>query len=288
MDDNSLVTVVIPTWNRARVVAQAIASVVAQTHANWELFVVDDGSTDDTVGRLDRLALPKLRVLQSAHLGHIGKLRNLGAHAGCGEFIAFLDSDDLWRPQKLERQLRALRENAHAGWSYTAYSLFAEDGSEIPMRSGRAPAISGNVVGALLNEETGVCPCTLVVRRSLFETVGGFSEHPHLAVRDDADIALRLARASEAIAIPEPLTLVREHAGRLTKTLAAPYEHSARVYEFFLNSETDKDLRKLARARWADCLRKAGIERLRAGEYRHAAALLCRSLVGRHPGFRSA
>jgi glycosyltransferase involved in cell wall biosynthesis len=279
MDDNNLVTVVIPTWNRERLVEQAIASVVAQTYTNWELFVVDDGSTDDTVGRLNRLSLPKLHVLQSAHLGHIGRLRNLGAGAGCGEFIAFLDSDDLWRPQKLEQQLCAMRENARAGWSYTEYSLFVENGSEIPLRCGRAPAISGDVLRALLKQETGVCPCTLVVRRSVFETIGGFCEDPRLAVRDDADIALRLAHASEAIAIPKPLTLVREHAKRLTKTLAAPYEHSAAVYEFFLNYETRYELRRLALERWTNCLWKAGTQRLLAGEYDYAATLFWRSLV---------
>lgn len=280
MDDDSLVTVVIPTWNRAGLVEQAVASVVAQTYANWELVVVDDGSTDDTAGRLGRLAFPNLLLEQTAHLGHIGRLRNLGAAAGRGAFIAFLDSDDLWRPRKLETQLGAMMEDVDAGWSYTEYSLFTQDGSKIPLRSGRAPAISANVLRALLKQETGICPCTLLVRRSLFESLGGFSEDPRLAVRDDVEIALRLARASPVIAIPEPLTLVREHEGRLTKTLSSPYEHSAVPYEFFLAHETDSELRRLARGRWVDCLQKAGAQRLREGAFERAAALLWRSFVG--------
>jgi len=275
MDENPLVTVVIPTWNRERLVEQAVASVVAQTYANRELLVADDGSTDATVDRLNRFALPNLHVVRSTHSGHIGRLRNLGAAAGSGELIAFLDSDDLWRPHKLERQVRTLR-NSDAGWSYTEYALFADDGSKVPLRSGKAPAISGHIVRALLNEETGVCPCTLLVRRRLFEAIGGFAEDPRLACRDDADIALRLARASEAIAIPEQLTLVREHPGRLTRTLDAPHEHSAVVYERFLKSESDRALRRLARARWARCLWAAAVQRLQAGEYRRAAALFCR------------
>jgi len=273
-----LVTVVIPTWNRERLVVQAVASVVAETYRNWELFVVDDGSTDDTVGRLNRLALPNVHVVQSPHLGHIGRLRNLGAAAGHGEFIAFLDSDDLWRPQKLEKQLGALR-NSGANWSYTEYALFVGDGTEIPLRSARAPAISGHIVRELLNEETGVCPCTLLVRRQLFEAIGGFCEDSRIPYRDDADIALRLARASEAIAISEQLTLVREHCGRLTKGLDAPYEHSAIVYELFLEHESSLALRKLARLRWATCLAEAAAQRLGAREYRHAAALFRQSLA---------
>lgn len=280
MDEAGLVTVVIPTWNRAGLVEQAVASVVAQTYANWELVVVDDGSTDNTAERLNRLSPPNFHLAQTAHLGHMGRLRNLGAAVGRGAFIAFLDSDDLWRPKKLETQLGAMMQDTSAGWSYTQYTLFGEDGSEIPLRSGRAPAISANVIRALLKQETGICPCTLLVRRRLFERLGGFSEDPRLAVRDDVEFALRLARASPVIAIPEPLTLVREHGGRLTKTLSSPHEHSAVPYEFFLAGETDSELRRLARERWRDCLQKAGVQFLRDGAFERAGALFWRSFVG--------
>lgn len=281
MDGANLVTVVIPTWNRAGLVEQAIASVVSQTWINWELVVVDDGSIDDTAGRLNRLAIPKLRLVQTTHLGHIGRLRNLGATAGRGDFLAFLDSDDLWRPKKLETQLRAMMKERQAGWSYTEYSLFRHEGLELPLHSGRAPAISCDILRALLEQETGICPCTLLVRRSLFEELGGFSEDPRLAFRDDVDIVLRLARVSPVIAIPEQLALVREHEGRLTKTLPFPYEQSAVPYALFLEQETNSELRTLARARWAGCLRKAAAQRLRDGEPGHAAVLLWRSAFGK-------
>lgn len=281
MDDSKLVTVVIPTWNRAPLVDEAIASVVGQTYADWELIVVDDGSSDDTADRLSRRALPNLRVMQTAHLGHVGKLRNLGARAGTGAFIAFLDSDDLWRPKKLETQVHAMMTDTGAGWSYTEYSLFSEDESEIPLRSGQAPAVSGDIVCALLKQETGICPCTLLVRRAFFEQIGGFSEDERLAARDDVDIALRMARASPAIAIAERLTRVREHEGRLTNTLSAAHEHSAAAFEFFLKSETDRELRRLARRRWADCLWNAGAERLLDGEFGYAGTLLWKFLINR-------
>ena len=106
--DGPLVTVIIPTWNRSRLVAEAVASVVAQSYGNWELIVVDDGSTDNTVDRLESFAIRGLKIVRTAHIGHIGRLRNLGAHAGQGTFLAFLDSDDLWCPAKLERQISAL------------------------------------------------------------------------------------------------------------------------------------------------------------------------------------
>lgn len=275
---HSLVTVVIPTWNRWPLVAEAVASVVAQSWSNWELIVVDDGSTDDTLAKLDALGVPNLLVIRSPHIGHLGRLRNLGARLGKGEFVAFLDSDDLWCTPKLERQIGAL-QNSSAGWSYTEYSLLSENGDRMPLRSGRAPAISGHITRALLREETAVCPCTLLVRRSLFEQVGGFREEARIPYRGDSDIALRLARTSEVIAIPETLALVREHPGRMTHDIAAPHEHSAVVYELFLQQESDPELRKLARRGWARCLSDAGAERLGTAEYRASAKLFWSALA---------
>jgi glycosyltransferase involved in cell wall biosynthesis len=263
-------------------VAEAVASVVAQTCRDWELIVVDDGSTDDTVRRLEALAVPNLKIVQSPHAGHLGRLRNLGVKAGDGEFVAFLDSDDLWCPAKLERQISALR-SSDAGWSYTEYALVSDIGVRMSLRSGRAPAISGRIVRALLKEETGVCPCTLVVRRSLFEAIGGFRDDECIPYRGDADIALRLARRSEAIAIPETLALIREHGGRMTRDIAAPHEHSAVVYELFLHDESDRELRVLARRGRARCLASAGAERLGAGEYRASASLFWNALIAAGP-----
>jgi len=267
-----LVAVVIPTWNRCRMVAEAAASVVAQSYRNWELIVVDDGSDDDTVDHLGGLAIPNLKIVRSPHIGHIGRLRNLGVNAGRGEFVAFLDSDDRWCPTKLERQIAALC-SSDAGWSYTEYALVSETGVPMSLRAGRAPAISGHIVRALLKEETGVCPCTLVVRRSLFDAVGGFCEDERNPYRGDSDIALRLARRSQAIAIPETLALIREHRGRMTRDLAAPHEHSAMVYELFLRDESDRGLRVLAQRGRARCLAAAAAARFEAGEYGTSANL---------------
>jgi teichuronic acid biosynthesis glycosyltransferase TuaG len=276
--DGALVTVVIPTWNRSRLVAEAVASVVGQSYRYWELIVVDDGSTDDTIHRLESLAIPGLKIVRCAHVGHIGRLRNLGARSGTGEFIAFLDSDDLWCPTKLERQLSVL---SHSGldWSYTEYALISESGVKIPLRSGKVPAISGHIIRALLKEETGIHCDTLLVRRTLFDAIGGFCEDPRIPFRDDAEIVLRLARSSEVVAIPETLALVREHTGRATRGIATPNEQSAAVYELFLENESDRDLRTLARRRWASCLAGAGTDRLSMGEYKTSAGLFWKAFT---------
>jgi glycosyltransferase involved in cell wall biosynthesis len=276
--DGPRVTVVIPTWNRCGLVSQAVASVVAQSYRNWELVVVDDGSTDDTVSHLEALAIPNLKIVRSPHIGHLGRLRNLGARAGSGEFLAFLDSDDLWCPMKLEQQISLLVDSS-AGWSYTEYTLVSEAGVQVPLRSGKAPAISGHVVRALLREETGIPTETIMVRRSLFDAIGGFCEDARMPYRDDADFALRLARRSEVVALPETLVLVREHPGRTTRNIIAPHEHSAVAYEFFVRDEADRDLRILAQRCWARCLAKAGGERLELGDYRAAMKLYWKALT---------
>ena len=121
-----------PTWNRLPFVEEAAKTVIAQTYPHWEMIVVDDGSTDGTAERLDGLSDSRIRVLSSLHVGHIGRLRNRGIAAGSGEIVAFIDSDDLWVPRKLEVQLKALR-NASAGWSYTSFEMMDVDGRARPL-----------------------------------------------------------------------------------------------------------------------------------------------------------
>src|ERR1700750_1510306 len=100
-----LVTVVIPTYNRLTLVQQAIASVIAQTYSNWELIIVDDGSDDGTREDIISMNDPRIKLLTKPHVGNIAFLRNAGVDEGSGEWLAFLDSDDLWLPRKLETQL---------------------------------------------------------------------------------------------------------------------------------------------------------------------------------------
>src|SRR6266446_6353562 len=122
LSETPLVTVVIPTWNRLPLLEEAVASVIVQTHSYWELIVVDDGSTDGTADRLRAFGDRRVRVVVLRHIGNIGRLRNIGAAAGSGEFIAFLDSDDVWLPRKLELQIGALRDSS-AGWCYTGFEM---------------------------------------------------------------------------------------------------------------------------------------------------------------------
>src|SRR5260370_6154365 len=108
------VSVVIPTYNRARVVGGAIESALAQTHERLEVIVVDDGSTDDTAERVGRRRDPRLRYVRREHAG-VSSARNAGIGAPTGDLVSFLDSDDLWKPENIETEIAALALHPGAG-----------------------------------------------------------------------------------------------------------------------------------------------------------------------------
>ena len=274
----ALVTVVVPTYDRASLVLDAVHSIIHQTYPHWELFVVDDGSTDETVERLEALAEPRLKVIRLQHSGNMAMLRNAGAAAGSGDYVAFLDSDDLWVPTRLEIQLRALGATSDS-WSYADVGHIDAFDQSVPMRSGRFRPASGRIARDLLLEQTGVHVITLLVPRRLFVSIGGFDEA--LLGQADVDLALRLAEAASAVAIPDILALVREHEGRATRGRADPHEFAAAVFEKAAARATDVGIAKLARRRWTEHLAMAGAGRLGRGEVARGGALFWRALVNR-------
>ncbi|MDQ3809566.1 MAG: glycosyltransferase, partial [Chloroflexota bacterium] len=172
-----VVSVIIPTYNRAAYLREAVASVRAQTYATWELIVVDDGSTDDTWAYLSSLREHRLRVIAQAHCGNPASLRNVGLRAARGEYIAFLDSDDLWAPEKLETQLRDLVAHPDHRWSYSKVRFIDGKSQEIP-ESRFAPwrPYSGMIFEELLIHEAKIACPTVLTERSLIEEASGFDE----------------------------------------------------------------------------------------------------------------
>lgn len=127
-----IVSVIIPSYNAKSYLEQTIRSVQAQTMQEWELFVIDDGSKDDSVQIAHRLAKddPRIHVLENEKNMGVSATRNRGIELSQGEFVAFLDSDDIWHPEKLERQLSVLRER-NAKFCYCAYDIVGADGCTV-------------------------------------------------------------------------------------------------------------------------------------------------------------
>ena len=275
-----LITVVTPTFNRIGLLREAIASVVAQTYPHWQMVVVDDGSTDDTVAAVRALGDPRVQVISQPHAGHIGKLRNAGAAAGTGELIAFLDSDDVWMSDKLEKQVGEMRRHG-TQWSYTGFEMMDARQRPIPMKSGVYRPLSGWIVRDLIADRTGVMISTVVVSRQLFASMGGFSENPRLTVRGDLELALRLTLTAETCGLSDILTRVREHAARTTATLSVPFERTALVFDEFLALPLPQDVRRAARRCRARHLSQAARQRNALGQYAAAAGLFGRAAIDR-------
>lgn len=207
-----LVSVIIPTFNRSVWVTEAVASVLAQTFRDFELLVVDDGSTD---GTLDALApfFKQIKVLRRPERRGVSAARNLGITAARGEWLAFLDSDDLWLPDKLARQVAFAK--AHPG-------LLICQTAEIWLRNGKRvnpPATHRKVGGDIFLpslERCLVSPSAVMLHRRLLDEVGTFDEA--LPAAEDYDLWLRIAWRHPVGLVPEPLVIKRGgHADQLSR-----------------------------------------------------------------------
>ena len=218
-------TVVIPTYQRAELVRQAVQSVLAQTCQDFEIVVVDDGSPEPI-----RLRLPdaRLRVLRHETNRGPAAARNTGIRAARGELVAFLDSDDLWLPEKLARQA-ALMEGAACGACVTGFEYDTEEGYSVEMPRKPRSWLRELAMGCRLSPGT-----TLAVRRACYDTVGFYDEA--MARHEDYDWLLRFVQKFDIAVIGEPLARVRrsgQPAGEAVE--AADLLIIARYGELFLS-----------------------------------------------------
>lgn len=205
------VSVILPTYNRLRFLPAAVDSVLGQTLKDWELVIADDGSDSETLEYLRTLErFPGVRVIRLAHSGNPGAVRNAALRVARGQYVAFLDSDDVWMPTKLEVQVRALRDSADCRWSYTDHIRVDAAGNSINwQRNPNRTLPQGDIVEALLRLHAGTPTPTVMAERALIEKAGGFDEQQGL--HEDYDLWLRLALLSKVLAIGEPLSCVRRH-----------------------------------------------------------------------------
>lgn len=207
-------SVVIPTHNRAHMIARALRSVEAQTFPALEMIVVDDGSTDDTSAVLSAYRSSRLRVLHNIPARGASSARNRGVAVARGQFVVFLDDDDELRPDALQEIGKRVSTNPSVDFLWGRRVIHTKDkaGRTIDVReddfSGLAPRVSG----------TDFLPMVLVIatssaftiRRSAFETLGGFDET--LPVSEDRDLFLRLAEHGHVGAVVDrPLIDINEH-----------------------------------------------------------------------------
>lgn len=195
------VSVIIPTYDRRELVCEAIASVLAQSFYDFELVVIDDGSEDGTAEAVREFA--GVRYLWQPHRG-VSAARNLGVSQSSGKLLAFLDSDDLWQPRKLEQQVTFLAAHAGAQICQTEEIWLRNNVRVNPHAKHRKT--SGDIFARSL-ERCLVSPSAVMMRRELFERLGGFDED--LPACEDYDLWLRIAALMPVHLIETPLVIKR-------------------------------------------------------------------------------
>ena len=172
------VSIVMPTFNRMEFLRATVESVLRQTMPDWELVIADDGSNAQTLGYLESLTREqRIRLLRRHPSGNAGAARNAGIAAAQAEWLAFLDSDDLWAPTKLERQLAVLRANPECGWSYTAFVMIDADGVVLPSERERTwTPHSGRIFTETVRTTASIRPSSVIASTGLVREVGAFDE----------------------------------------------------------------------------------------------------------------
>jgi glycosyltransferase involved in cell wall biosynthesis len=204
------ISVIIPTYNRAALVREAVESVLGQTYSDFEVVVIDDGSTDETEEVLRSFDDPRVKVIRRSN-GGVAAARNSGLIAARGDYLAFLDSDDLALPERLSLQLSAMEENPDAGLVYGLYY-----GATSTQREGK---LAGNCYSEIALSQLLLGPLflwsTVMIRRTWLEQVGSFFEED-LRVGEEWELTLRLALAGcPMICVPEAITIKRSQLSSL-------------------------------------------------------------------------
>jgi glycosyltransferase involved in cell wall biosynthesis len=219
------VSVIIPTYNSAQYLIAAVESVLAQTFKDFEILVIDDGSTDNTSEVIKQFK-DCVRYIKQENQG-VSVARNRGIKESCGKYVAFLDADDIWMPTKLERQIEVLKENPKSNACYTEYIAFSGDMKPTELKRLRTGGyvlndllLRGNVVGP---------PSALLGERQLFEKLGGFDSN--LSLCADWDMWIRLALMTELTFLKEPLIKYRLHDSNMSKNVKLLEEDTLKLLE---------------------------------------------------------
>lgn len=259
MQDTPLVSVVVAAYNMAAYLPLAVQSALGQTYQNIEVLVVDDGSTDgtrDLVGPL--LEDRRLKYFFQRNEGQ-ASAKNRGVREARGQFIAFLDADDIWEREKLEKQIPLFLRSAAVGVVYSRVAYIDETGKDLGIADNEL--FRGRVSGPLLIRNF-IGFGTSVVRAECFERLEGFDESITMGI--DYDLWLRLSTQYEFDFVDRPLLRYRVWPGQMSGNCKGRYASGIAIMQRFLEQHPDAVDRKTQEEAWAhtyvgfgECLREA-------------------------------
>ncbi len=227
------VSVIIPSYNCAHYLATAIESVLAQTYKDLEIIVIDDGSMDDTpdvvVPYLDRIT-----YIRQVNKG-LPAARNTGIRASTGDFIALLDSDDSWLPQKLTRQMPLFLDPT-VGIVYTDFSVLYADGRTLSSYLAQRPLASEGFILDKYILSRFLFPSTMVLRREAMEQCGLFDEE--MLAAEDIELFARICLRWKVARLPDALMIRTEGANNITANGSKLNDYTILAFEKILKRET--------------------------------------------------
>ena len=274
------VSVVIAAFNAERTIAETLGSIAAQTCRDFEVIVVDDGSTDRTAELVGDSAagFPQLVCIGQANRGQPAA-RNRGIAAARGRYVAFVDADDLWMPEKLERQVGYFDAHPEAGLVYSDAEVFdGASGRTLCRVSDKCRLHEGDVLEQLLLKSFIPSP-TPMVRREVFGEVGLFDESRELAIGEDWNMWLRIAEHRSIAVVLEPLARVRLHDRSMMRSSNADaiYESRRRIVEQTIARKPDL-LKGIKSRVLCDLANSAGLRHLKLGNNRGARRMFAKAV----------
>lgn len=271
-------SVIVPTYNRGYIVKQAINSILAQTVTDIEVLVVDDGSTDDTKQVVESIKDARIKYFYKEN-GGVSSARNLGLSKARGEYVAFLDSDDIWPADFLKLMTERLDENSDFGLAYTATTLRLPDGREEADDISRW--LSGEITAHLFEHST-IWPMAVLIRMSVLKD---FWFDEALKVCDDNDAFVQLSAKTKILFVCDIKVLRRYSEDNHSKNYYATcsYIRALSLERFYYRLGGNKLVPALvAKKKLSHCYRRAG-ERHRKEGYRKAAVFLLKRAIEYKP-----
>lgn len=220
------VSVIIPAYNAMSYLPETLESVFGQTFTDLEILIVNDGSLDDIVEWASQIGDSRVKFISQANQG-VSAARNTGIIKAQGEYIAFLDADDLWQPTKLEKQVHCLEANPTVGLAYTWTNFIDEFGQSTGVSI--FSHAEGNVWQEIVVRDMVSTGSSTMIRAECFDKVGLFDSD--LCVGEDRDMWTRIAAYYPFAVIKEPLTLYRRHPQNTTKSNEKIIPELSRVIE---------------------------------------------------------
>ena len=209
------VSIIIPTYNRRDLISETIQSVLAQTFKDFEILVIDNGSSDDTSQVIKKINDPRVHYYWQEPTGGPAHPRNRGLRMSKGKWVCFLDSDDLWVPDKLESQLLLCEKRPDLKWVYAKTAWFDhETGKEMDVYN-NFEYYEGDICDKLIMNNFIASP-TPLIKRSVFDEVGEFNEKNTFFAREDWELWLRIASKYPIGFVPKVLSKYRIHPGAIS------------------------------------------------------------------------